>query len=103
MIFLKTMTGRTLVVNQDVFNGLITPRQILERISYLSNLDIAQFRLVFAGRAVEGELLDQNLTELGWVHGSVVHIVARSPEAREFLAAAPHNIEVAPPAAGFRP
>jgi len=40
MLFLKAMSsGRTLVMNRDLFDPLINPRQILDRISYLSNLD----------------------------------------------------------------
>ena len=103
MIFLKTMRGKTFFVNQDADDDLITPRQILDRLAYLSNWDIDQFRLVFAGRAVEGASLDQNVREHGWVYGRVVHIVALTPEAREFLETTDTDIQVSPLAAGFRP
>jgi len=103
MIFLKTMRGKTFFVNKDAADILFTPRQILERLYDLSKLDIGSFRLVFTGQEVKDELLDQNVVELGWVHGTVVHIIGLSPEANEFLATMATNIEVAPRAAGFHP
>ncbi len=103
MIFLKTMRGKTFLVNRDAADILFTPRQILERLYDLSKLDIGSFRLVFVGKEVKDELLDQNVVELGWVRGTVVHIIGLSPEANEFLATMDMDIQVAPRAAGFHP
>lgn len=86
MIFLKTLIGKTIVVESD---ETTTPQQILNHLVERSGLGVDNFKLITSGSRVAGADLHKTCNELRWAMLAVIHLVL-TPAAEAFIEE--HNI-----------
>ena len=81
MIFLKPVTGKTIVVES---NETTTPQQILNHLVERSGLGVDNFKLITSGSRVAGADLHKTCNELGWTMLPMIHLVL-TPAAKAFI------------------